>query len=46
VIETKKGKESDKVVGLIQRYMGGIIRNLAKSGENCSGHTHFLIAKI
>ena len=26
VIETKKGKESDKVVGPIQRYMGWITR--------------------
>jgi RecB family endonuclease NucS len=37
VIETKKGKESDKVVGQIQRYMGWIIRNLAKNGENVRG---------
>ena len=37
VIETKKGKESDKVVGQIQRYMGWITRNLAKNGENVRG---------
>jgi hypothetical protein len=37
VIETKKGKESDKVVGQIQRYMGWINRNLAKNGENARG---------
>ena len=37
VIETKKGKESDKVVGQIQRYMGWINRNLAKNGENVRG---------
>ncbi|MCK4296328.1 MAG: DUF1016 family protein, partial [Candidatus Marinimicrobia bacterium] len=34
VVETKKGKESEKVVGQIQRYMGWINRNLAKNGEN------------
>jgi RecB family endonuclease NucS len=28
VVETKKGKESDKVVGQIQRYMGWVKRNL------------------
>ena len=37
VVETKKGKESDKVVGQIQRYMGWITRNLAKKGENVRG---------
>ena len=37
VVETKKGKESDKVVGQIQRYMGWINRNLAKNGENVRG---------
>jgi hypothetical protein len=37
VVETKKGKESDKVVGQIQRYMGGVNRNLAKNGENVRG---------
>ncbi|MGB3458410.1 MAG: endonuclease NucS domain-containing protein [Halobacteriota archaeon] len=37
VIETKKGKESDKVVGQIQRYMGWVNRNLAKNGENVKG---------
>ncbi|MCW3134782.1 MAG: endonuclease NucS [Methanophagales archaeon] len=37
VIETKKGKDSDKVVGQIQRYMGWINRNLAKNGENVRG---------
>ena len=37
VIETKKGKESDKVVGQIQRYMGWITRNLAKNGESVRG---------
>ena len=37
VVETKKGKESDKVVGQIQRYMGWVKRNLAKKGENVRG---------
>ena len=37
VVETKKGKESDKVVGQIQRYMGWVKRNLAKGGENVRG---------
>jgi hypothetical protein len=37
VIETKKGKESDKVVGQIQRYMGWINRNLAKNSESVRG---------
>jgi hypothetical protein len=37
VVETKKGKESDKVVGQIQRYMSWINRNLAKNGENVRG---------
>ena len=37
VVETKKGKESDKVVGQIQRYMGWITRNLAKNGESVRG---------
>ena len=37
VVETKKGKESDKVVGQIQRCMGWITRNLAKNGENVRG---------
>ena len=37
VVETKKGKESDKVVGQIQRYMGWVKRNLAKEGENVRG---------
>ena len=46
VVETKKGKESDKVVGQIQRYMGWINRNLAKSGGNCSEQSYFRIAKI
>ena len=37
VVETKKGNESDKVVGQIQRYMGWVKRNLAKKGENVRG---------
>nr|QNO49179.1 endonuclease NucS [Methanosarcinales archaeon ANME-2c ERB4] len=37
VVETKKGKESDKVVGQIQRYMGWVKRNLAKKGKNVRG---------
>ncbi len=37
VVETKKGKESDKVVGQIQRSMGWINRTLAKPGENVRG---------
>jgi Predicted nuclease of the RecB family len=37
VVETKKGKGSDRVVGQIQRYMGWINRNLAKKDENVRG---------
>jgi RecB family endonuclease NucS len=37
VIELKKGKESDKVIGQIQRYMGWIKKNLAKKGEEVRG---------
>jgi len=32
VIELKKGRASDKVIGQIQRYMGDVIEELAKKG--------------
>lgn len=37
IIELKKGRESDKVVGQILRYMGWVKENLAKEGENVKG---------
>ncbi len=37
VIELKKGRESDKVVGQILRYMGWIKENLATEGESVKG---------
>lgn len=37
VIELKKGRESDKVVGQILRYMGWIKENLCKEKENVKG---------
>ena len=37
VIEAKKGKESDKVVGQILRYMGWIKRKLAQKGQRVRG---------
>ena len=37
VIELKKGRESDKVVGQTLRYMGWIQENLCKSGEVVKG---------
>jgi len=37
VIELKKGRASDKVVGQIQRYMGDVIKELAKNGETVKG---------
>jgi len=37
VIELKKGKESDKVVGQIQRYMGWARKNLAGKNQNVRG---------
>ena len=37
VIELKKGRESDKVVGQILRYMGWVAENLCQAGENVKG---------
>jgi RecB family endonuclease NucS len=37
VIELKKGKESDKVVGQILRYMGWVKENLAVNNEEVKG---------
>ncbi|MEW5894460.1 MAG: PDDEXK nuclease domain-containing protein [Candidatus Omnitrophota bacterium] len=37
VIELKKGRESDKVVGQILRYMGWVKKNLAKENEKVRG---------
>lgn len=37
VIELKKGRESDKVVGQILRYMGWVQENLCKHGEIVRG---------
>jgi restriction system protein len=37
VIELKKGKASDNVVGQIQRYMGFVKDMLAEEGQNVRG---------
>ncbi len=37
VIELKKGRTSDKVLGQTQRYMGWVKRNLATGSESVSG---------
>ncbi len=37
VIELKKGRPSDRVVGQILRYMGWVKRNLCESGQNVKG---------
>lgn len=37
VIELKKGRESDKVVGQILRYMGWVSENLCKNGQSVKG---------
>ncbi len=37
VIELKKGRESDKVVGQTLRYMGWVQENLCKGGERVKG---------
>lgn len=37
VIELKKGRESDKVVGQILRYMGWVKENLCKDGQGVKG---------
>ena len=37
VIELKKGRSSDKVLGQCQRYMGWVQENLAKAGEKVRG---------
>lgn len=37
VVELKKGRESDKVVGQLLRYMGWVKKNLTKGGEKVEG---------
>jgi restriction system protein len=37
VVELKKGRASDAVVGQIQRYMGYVVDELAESGQNVRG---------
>ncbi len=37
VIELKKGRSSDKVVGQVLRYMGWVKRNLCKEGQGVKG---------
>ena len=37
VIELKKGRESDKVVGQVLRYMGWVAENLCQQGQDVKG---------
>lgn len=37
VVELKRGRESDKVVGQVLRYIGWVKENLAKSGQDVYG---------
>ena len=37
VVELKKGRASDKVVGQIQRYMGFVLEELAEDGQTVKG---------
>jgi restriction system protein len=37
VVELKKGRASDAVVGQIQRYMGYVKEELAESGQSVEG---------
>ncbi len=37
VIELKKGRESDKVVGQVLRYMGWVAENLCQAGQGVKG---------
>jgi RecB family endonuclease NucS len=37
VVELKNGRESDKVVGQVLRYMGWVSKNLCKPGQNVKG---------
>ena len=37
VIELKKGRASDQVVGQIQRYMGYVLEELAEQGQSVKG---------
>lgn len=37
VVELKRGRVSDKVVGQIQRYMGFVVEELAAEGQKVSG---------
>jgi len=37
VIELKKGRKNDEVIGQVLRYMGWVRKNLCKNGENVRG---------
>lgn len=37
VVELKRGRVSDRVVGQVQRYMGFVVKNLAKEGQTVKG---------
>lgn len=37
VVELKKGRASDNVVGQIQRYMGYVLQELAEDGQKVKG---------
>ena len=37
VVELKKGRESDKVVGQVLRYMGRVTENLCQQGQDVKG---------
>jgi restriction system protein len=37
VVELKKGRASDNVVGQIQRYMGFVLEELAEEGQTVKG---------
>ena len=37
VVELKRGRASDRVVGQVQRYMGFVVKNLAEEGQTVRG---------
>ena len=37
VVELKRGRASDRVVGQVQRYMGFVVKNLAEDGQTVKG---------
>ncbi len=37
VVELKRGRASDRVVGQVQRYMGFVLKNLAEDGQTVKG---------